>query len=381
MAEHPRPSPDLPAAYVHVPFCRHRCGYCNFTLVSGRDDLIADYLTAIERELDLIGEPQQVSTLFIGGGTPTHLDLDQLERLLTLIRGRFIIDSEAEFCVEANPTDINEDKVRTLHQAGINRISLGAQSFRREKLLSLERDHDSETIESSITTIQRHIANVSIDLIFAAPNETLEQWKDDLKKALSLELKHISTYGLTIEKGTQFWNRSHRNELTEIDESIQRSMYESAIDRITEAGFEHYEVSNFARRGYRSKHNENYWLGGQYFAVGPGAARYLNGIRSSNHQSTTTYINRMLQGASPIAESDTLTPEDIAREKLVFGLRRMDGINVENFQVDTGFSLEQLVGNTIDDLIGLRMLQLKRNQLQLTRNGLLVSDSIWPRFL
>jgi oxygen-independent coproporphyrinogen-3 oxidase len=370
-----------PAAYIHVPFCRHRCGYCNFTLVSGRDDLTEHYLKAIERELSWLAEPQTVSTIFIGGGTPTHLSPADLSQLITLVRKWFVADTNVEFSVEANPSDINVEKVIVLRDAGVNRLSLGAQSFNSAKLKRLERDHDADTICKSVEATRPHIPNISLDLIFAAPDETLDDWSDDLSKAIHLAPKHISTYGLTIERGTTFWNRHRRNELSEIDDETQRAMYELAINELSAAGFEHYEVSNFSKRGFRSVHNENYWLGGEYFAIGPGAARYINGVRSMNHQSTTTYIKRVLANESPIVEREELTAEDVARERLVFGLRRLDGIDLDSFERNTGLSTRELVGDYMDQCIEQGLLRLAGGRLQLTRNGLIVSDSIWPRFL
>jgi oxygen-independent coproporphyrinogen-3 oxidase len=222
---------------------------------------------------------------------------------------------------------------------------------------------------------------VSLDLIFATPGETLDQWRGDLDAALSLDLQHISTYGLTFERGTAFWSRRVRSEFSEADEGLERDMYALAIDRLTEAGFEHYEVSNFARPGCRSRHNQVYWSGDGYFAVGPGAARYVDAVRETNHRSTTTYLRRVLSGLSPVAERERLSPEARARELLVFGLRKINGVSRREFLEITGYSVDELVGKPLSKFVGLDLLNDDGDQIRLTRVGLFVSDSIWPEFL
>jgi len=369
------------SAYIHVPFCRHRCGYCNFTLVAGRDDLIGAYLEAIERELSWLGEPRPVKTLFLGGGTPTHLPPAELDRLLSLARQWFVLEAGGEFSVEANPVDIDAPCVAVLAGHGVSRISLGAQSFHAAKLRLLERDHSPEQIASAVELCRPVIGSISLDLIFGTPGETLAEWNEDLRQALALTPNHVSTYGLTFERGTSFWSRLQRGDLGPTDEEVERQMYVSAIDTLTAAGLEHYEVSNFARPGHRSRHNETYWTGGEFYAAGPGAARYLEGRREINHRSTTTYLQRVLSGKSPVAESEKLEPEDAARERLVFGLRRLQGIECEAFERETGFSVHALGGAALREYQQHGLMERKDGTLRLTRKGLLVSDALWPAFL
>src|SRR4051794_14103067 len=400
---------DPGAAYIHVPFCRHRCGYCNFTLVAGRDDLIDAYLEALERELTQLGEPHEVDTLFFGGGTPTHLPPRQLERLFAIVRHWFPLAVGGELSIEANPIDLatgsgvfgeqtpsskhhalspktpdpfsSDSVAEVLAGAGVTRVSLGVQSFHPHKLTLLERDHAPATIQRAFQSARVVAASVSLDLMFGVPGESLADWQNDLQQALALEPDHVSTYGLTFEKGTAFWSRLSRGELARAEEELERQMYELAIDTLTAAGFEHYEVSNFARPGHRCRHNENYWLGGQYFAAGPGAARFIAGRRETNHRSTTTYIQRLLADQSPVAESEQLGPEDAARERLVFALRRLEGIDVIDFATATGFSVEQLGGKALARFIDQGLLERCNRRLRLTRRGLLLSDAIWPEFL
>ena len=263
------------AAYIHVPFCQHHCGYCNFTVLSGRDDLAGQYLVAIERELAALGAPRPIETLFLGGGTPTHLAPVELDALLATVRRWFTLGAGYEFTVEANPADVTPAIVAILQRAGVTRLSLGAQSFAAEKLARLERDHKPTDIARAVALVRDAGLHVSLDLIFAAPGESLAGWRDDLAQAIALRPEHVSTYGLTFERGTTFWGRLARGELARADEETERAMYELAIDRLSSAGFEHYEVSNFARPAHRCRHNEVYWAGEEYFAAGPGGASTL----------------------------------------------------------------------------------------------------------
>ena len=373
------PSPR--AAYLHVPFCLHRCGYCNFSVIAGRDDLVDTYLAAIAKELAWLGQPQKVDTLYFGGGTPTHLQPAQLQRLCELALEWFPLAMEYEWTVEANPGDLDDARMQVLAQAGVNRLSLGAQSFRAEKLQILERDHQAEHIHQAVELARKSQMQVCLDLIFAAPGESLSQWQEDLKQACLLQPDHISTYGLTFEQGTRFWSRRHQGNLHSVDEEIEREMYLAAIEQLTQAGYEHYEISNFAQPGKRSRHNETYWAGAGYFAAGPGAARYVEGVRETNHGSTTTYLKRVLADQSPVADRERLTPEQRARELLVFGLRRLEGVARQAFAQQSGFSLEDLAAKEIASLVEAGLFADDRETIRLTQEGLLISDAIWPDLL
>jgi oxygen-independent coproporphyrinogen-3 oxidase len=376
------PNPPLPrAAYVHVPFCAQRCGYCNFTLVAGRDDLVPDYLRAIEQELSLLGEPREVDTLFLGGGTPTQLQPDDLARLLAIVGRWHPLAEGGEASCEANPADLGAEKVAVLAETGVTRLSLGAQSFDANKLQRLERDHRAEDIRRAVELARPRLQSLSLDLIFAAPDESLDGWRGDLDAALALEPDHLSTYGLTFEKGATFWSRLQQDELKQAGDALERAMYTTAIETLCDAGFEHYEVSNFARPGHRCRHNEVYWTGGGYYAVGPGAARYVDGRREVNHRSTTTWLKRVLAGQSPVAEAETLEPEDSARERLVFGLRRLEGVRRADFIAATGFDFDVLAGPPLQRFVAANLLADNGQFVRLTRAGLLVSDSLWPEFL
>jgi oxygen-independent coproporphyrinogen-3 oxidase len=369
------------AAYIHVPFCRHHCGYCNFTVVAGRDDLINDYLRAVAVELSWLETPRPVDTLFIGGGTPTHLAIPQLTQLCQLVQQWFPLEAGGEWSVEVNPGDLTDEKAALLADAGVTRVSLGVQSFQDGKLQILERDHRRPQIEEAVRRAQRHFAVVAIDLIFAAPEEGLAQGQEDLESALSLDVQHMSVYGLTFEKGTRFWARRQRGQLAQANEETEREMYLLAMNKLIQQGWQHYEISNFALPGFRCRHNEVYWKGGSYFAAGPGASRHVDGCRETNHRSTSTYLKRVLTGQSPVAESERLSAEERAREQLVFGLRMLEGVGRAEFAEETGFQVDDLVGPQLARFAEMELIQDRGDNVRLTRAGLLVSDSLWPEMI
>jgi oxygen-independent coproporphyrinogen-3 oxidase len=364
------------AAYVHVPFCAHRCGYCDFTLVAGKDHLVGDYLRALEIELSSVERRRPVRTLFLGGGTPTHLAPPDLDRLLLLLGACFELLPGFEFSVEANPAGLDRQKIDILAAYGVNRVSLGVQSFDREVLRVLERDHDTAQVESATALLADRIDNVSFDLIFGVPGQSLELWRETLARAVALGPRHISTYGLTFEKGTAFWSRRAKGRLHTVGEELERAMYAAAMDDLPSAGFEQYELSNFAQPGSRCRHNETYWAGAPYFGFGPGAARYLGGRRETNHRSVTTWMGRVLSGKSPVGDIDELSPADRARETLVVGLRRTGGVGREEFQRTTGFDLDRLAGEAIARHLASGLLEGTADGVRLTREGRFLADTV-----
>jgi oxygen-independent coproporphyrinogen-3 oxidase len=369
------------AAYIHVPFCAHRCGYCDFTLIARRDDLIDDYLRALEIDLDRLEQRPVIDTLFFGGGTPTHLSAEQLGRLMEIVLGHFQLADGYEFSVEANPAALGDDKIAALAAAGVNRVSLGAQSFDAEVLTLLERDHSRSDIVSAVERLLQSIGNVSVDLIFGVPGQSLSNWKKSLTQAIDLQPTHVSTYGLTFEKGTQFWNRRNKGELRQAGEELERSMYAAAMDQLSAAGYVQYEISNFARPGFVCRHNEVYWRGLQFFGFGPGAARYIDGIRKINHRSVSTWLKRVFAGDSPISEIDELSAEDSARELLVLSLRRCEGVSKQEFQQQTGFDVDRLARKTIDCYTGCGLLEETDTHIRLTREGRFVADTVFVDLL
>ncbi|HMP78201.1 MAG TPA: radical SAM family heme chaperone HemW [Pirellulaceae bacterium] len=371
------------SVYVHVPFCRHRCGYCNFSLEADRDYLIPRYLKALRLEMAsrLAPEPCQVETVYIGGGTPSRLTATQLTSLFQTIRERFYWDSSAEVTMEANPADLSAEYAETLQRLGINRVSLGAQSFHPENLAVLERDHSAETIVAAVEHCRSFARSVSLDLIFGVPGELLSTWLDDLQHALSLPIDHLSTYELTFEKGTRFWNRVYHRQWEPVDEDLRAEMYEAAIDAAQAPGWNHYEISSFAAPGKACRHNQTYWSGQPYYGFGPGAASFIHGSRTTNHPGLLAYCRRLETGQSPHSFIETLPPDQAARERLAIGLRMLAGIDERSFLAHTGFMIEQVAERAVAELVAIDLLRRIDTSIQLTRRGVLLYDSVAGRLL
>lgn len=378
----PRPPWIWPrAGYVHIPFCAHHCGYCDFAIAVGQEAQIDRYTQALEMELRSLGQPQPVSTLFLGGGTPTHLEPHQLDRLLDVLHSWLPLEPGGEFSIEANPTNLTPDKIRILAEHGVNRLSLGAQSFDADLLRRLERDHEPGDVARALEAARRHLPQVSIDLIFGVPGQTLEQWHGDLARAVALEPDHLATYGLTYEKGTPLWKQRQRGQVQPLDEDTELAMYTHAIDFLQSAGFEHYEISNHARPGCRSRHNQVYWANHAYFGFGMGAARYVAGVRSLNTRDLQHYLRRTLAGESAVFQSETLEPRERAVETVAVQLRRAEGVFREAFRIQTGYDVDPLLGASLLHVIDLGLVEDTGDALRLTRSGKYVADAVITRLM
>lgn len=374
-------------AYIHVPFCAHHCGYCDFAVAVGQDHRIELYLDALAIELSSLGEPRPVETLFIGGGTPTHLNLRQLRRLLETIACWLPLHGpNPEYSIESTPESLDVEKAALLAEFGVNRVSIGVQSFQPALLEALDRRHSADQIPAAVDAVRRFIPALSLDLIFAAPGSTLETWSADLEAALAFLPQHLSTYGLTYEKGTPLWKDRERGLVNPLDENGELAMYELAMDRLTDAGYEHYEISNFAKRGQRCRHNERYWANEAYHGFGTGAARYVHGVRELNVRDTQLYVKKVLTGESPVFQKEQLGPRDRAFETIGTQLRRADGIDRWRFQEQTGFHLEELFpdriaavppdGRFLRHLVDAGLLEDDGISIRLTRRGKCVADCV-----
>jgi oxygen-independent coproporphyrinogen-3 oxidase len=281
-----------------------------------------------------------------------------------------------EFSIESTPDSLTDEKVALLAAGGVSRVSVGVQSFRPESLAALDRRHTADQIPRAVEAVRRHRLALSLDLIFAAPGSTLESWAADLDAAIALAPDHISTYGLTYEKGTPLWKDRQRGLVPVVPEDDELAMYERAINTLTAAGFEHYEVSNFARPGFRCRHNERYWANEAYYGFGVGAARYVHGVRELNTRDTKSYVRKVLSGESPKFQSERLGPRDRAFETIATQLRRAAGIDRERFWEQTGFGLDELVGEPVAGLVANGLLADDGASVRLTRRGLCVADGI-----
>ncbi len=365
------------SAYVHIPFCAHKCGYCDFASLAGADHLADRYLVALEQEIARVGVPQAVETIFIGGGTPTRLAARQLERLLAVVRRWFPLASGGEWTVEANPGTLDAEKVAVLADGGVNRVSLGAQSFQPDLLRALERNHSPDEVPRALELIRPRFEHWSFDLIFGVPGSTPAMWESDLDTALALEPDHLSCYGLVYEKGTALWKQERAGHVQPVDEEAERAMYEHTIDRLASEGLAMYEISNFARTGHESRHNLIYWANLAYFGVGLGAARYVGGVRSSNTRDLPAYLKRIEAGLDATGPTETLEPESRARETAVLMLRRtVRGLDRDEFADQTGFGFDELAGPALPRHRSTGLLEDDGRRVRFTREGLFLADTV-----
>jgi oxygen-independent coproporphyrinogen-3 oxidase len=368
-------------AYVHVPFCRHRCGYCDFSLVAGRDDLIDRYFAALAVELERVREPLDLDTLYLGGGTPSHLGPDGLRRLFDLLHVKLRPVAGAEVSIECNPEDVTAALAEAALACGVTRASLGAQSLDAATLRALDRSHAADDVRRTVALLGERGLAVNVDLRTAAPGQSLDAVERDLDAAIAIGPQHVSVYCLTWEKGTAFEGLRRTGALAAADEGDERAMFEAAIDRLEAAGYEHEEVSNFARPGHRCRHNEAYWDCRPWEAFGPGAARFDGRTRITNHRSPVTWMNRVLTGDDVTGDVDAMDAEAAARERLVVGLRRRAGVERAAFRAASGLDLDDLAAPAITRWVVQGLATDDGATIRLTRAGLLVSDSLWADVL
>lgn len=369
--------------YVHVPFCVVKCGYCDFNSFAVADaDEHDRFLDALDRELSLVGVPRSVHTVFVGGGTPTYLDSTRFTRLWEILRRHVDLDRCREVTVECNPESLTPEKARIAFGAGVRRASVGAQTFNAERLRFLDRAHDASGIARAVEALRSaDFTNVSLDLIFALPGQTLSEWEDDLQAALRLEPDHLSCYSLTYETGTRLGRELARGQVQPVPEDVDREMFLRTREILTNRGFVAYEISNFAGRGGPSLHNDHYWLQGDYLGVGPGAASHLAGWRGTNLKPIDTWVGSVARGLIPTGEAETLDPRRRVGEALWLGLRRSEGVDLAAVETRLAYPVLSRVSEEIGWLVECGLLEHTGDIVRLTSKGLLVADAIASRFL
>jgi len=351
-------------------------------VVADRADWMERYIDCVTTELRLLGSPHSMQTLFIGGGTPTLLPAHLMQRLFDEIHQWLpMTSSQSELTIEANPNDVSDELCRLLHKNGVNRISIGGQAFNNAKLATLGRDHQSDQLQQAIHVASQWFPEVSVDLIFGTPGESIEGWMEDLAVATSLPITHISTYGLTYEKGARYWSQLQRGEIIAATEETELQMYLNAIKSLKSVGFEHYEVSNFSLPGSACRHNETYWQGEPWYAFGPGAASFVDGIRRVNHRSTSTYLKRIESGESPIAEEEQLDWPTWTRERFVFGMRKLSGVDWEVLKVVGEPETLIFIREQISRHEELGWLEWNGAKIRMTNQALPISDGLWKDYL
>lgn len=371
------------SAYVHIPFCRAKCFYCDFNSYPGRENLFKDYVTALILEINR-AEPveAELDSVYFGGGTPTILPPDALASVLDAINSRFGISGSAEVTVEANPGTVDASSISELRKAGFNRLSIGVQSFNDDILERIGRIHTTSEARSAIMQGRdAGFSNISIDLMYALPDQTIEDWQNTLDAALEISPEHISLYELTVEEGTVFGNLRRKCQINLPDEDLQMEMYTLAINSLTNAGYEHYEVSNFAKPGYRSRHNQVYWRNEPYFGFGAGASGYIGGTRYTNISSPDFYIERLLAGESVVESSETVTGRQSMGETVMLGLRMLDGLDLDAFEERYGVSLFDVYRKEVTEFTTKGLLEVADSRLRLTSKGLFLANTVAASFL
>jgi len=390
---------NLPkSVYIHIPFCKTKCTYCGFYSKPPQEYNVGKLLDAENAELKKSSFQKPVNTLYIGGGSPASIGAQMLCGFLSEIVK--LTGNAEEFTVEINPADANENLLTGLKSLGVNRISIGVQSFVQKELDFLGRKYSVERIDKIINTVkQAGFANISLDLIFAIPGSTLRTWRQNLKKAIETGVTHISAYSLTYEKNTPLEKTMFAGKIKTVSEELDRKMYETAIEFLAAAGFEHYEISNFAKPGFQCRHNLIYWKNDFYIGIGPAGASYIPNWRTENISDIDKYVGCIpletkqpsvpsgykdllsLTGCiendkNPVSERIKISPVEKASQAAVLGLRLIKGINLTEYKKKTGFDIFELFKDSIEKNLKLKLLQLKNDNLSLTAGALPIADSV-----
>lgn len=361
--------------YIHIPFCRQKCRYCDFVSFTGMENMTERYIEALKNEAEKYrGQP--VDTIFLGGGTPTVLTAEQLTAVTKICFDYFDVQSNYEFTVEANPGTLDDSKITAMLAGGVNRISVGVQSFNDGELQKIGRIHNAETAYNTICHLKKMgFNNINIDIMTALPSQTRESLAKTLKTAVSLPVTHISAYSLIIEDGTPLERDYSQGRLTLPDEDTDRLMYADTVEILKDNGFLRYEISNFARDGFKCRHNIKYWTGEKYIGLGAAAHSYDGEKRYFNTSDIDAYIN----GA--VSEETALTKDDKISEFIITGLRMEDGISESTFLERFGVEIQDIYGRELSKFVNLGLLSYKNGRYALTSRGIDISNSILCEFV
>lgn len=357
------------SAYIHIPFCKSKCHYCSFVSFTDSSRK-SEYLDALEYEIKHYYDGELLNTLYIGGGTPSVLEIRDFQRLINL----FKIGGSAEVTVELNPDDVSYDYMRGLFDVGINRVSFGCQTFNDDILKVINRRHNSEQVFQSVDYARNAgFDNISLDFIYGLPKQTQEMFIDDLRRAAELSIPHVSLYGLTLEKGSYFYE----NGFSDPDEDEMADMYLAALETLTQLGYEHYEISNFAKPGYYSRHNMNYWNNEEYYGFGVAAHGYKNNVRYGN----STDLKEYIKNPTDREKEKFMTKQEQLEEEIFLGFRRMSGINVAEINAKFGIDFEEKYRFIIEKYQSYNLIQKTDTGYELTPEGILLSNTILAEFI
>jgi oxygen-independent coproporphyrinogen-3 oxidase len=381
---------DMPLGiYIHIPFCRSKCNYCDFVSYAGKDHYQPVYREALLKEIQLRARilpadyPKIFSSLFFGGGTPSHLPAEEITAILNQIFHCFAPVEGVEITLEANPESL--DSLQNLErylEAGINRLSIGSQSFDDALLKKMNRPHRSEDIRQAVALARKAgFNNISLDLIYGYPGQTLDLWKNSLEEALNCNPQHLSLYGLTVEGGVPLEKQLDAGEVSLPDEETTISMYEYAMERLLKSGFDHYEISNWAKPGLACRHNLNYWKYGDYLGLGVNAHSYFQGRRYWNLNTLDTYLESLTKNQLPIAGEETIHGKELMAEYCMVTLRLQEGINKNSFKKRFQADIMEMFGNVFQPYIEMGCLDIDHTIIRLTRKGILISDALFADLL
>lgn len=363
--------------YIHIPFCKQACHYCNFhfsTSLRYKNELIAALLREIELADDFFsrekGDAGPVQTIYFGGGTPSLCSSDEIRTILQRLSTHFTVMTDAEITLEANPDDITEEKLQEWKDAGINRLSIGIQSFFEEDLTWMNRAHNSRQAWDSLVMATKYFDNITIDLIYGTPGLTDEKWKQNVDRVIQLGIRHISCYALTVEPKTPLQKLIREHKAADVNPDQQSGQFLLLMKWLEDAGFEHYEISNFAKPGFRSRHNSSYWQGKRYFGFGPSAHSFDGASRWWNVANNSSYIRSIEQGKIPF-EKEELTPVQQVNEMIMISLRTVEGLNTDRV-------IHEIKGIAEDEMMRMKQTILEASAGYM-KNGLMVRDGDWLR--
>lgn len=359
--------------YIHIPFCIKKCAYCDFLSFSAEDKVRREYVKALVSQIEKSGGGA-VDSIFIGGGTPSVLESGDVLKIMEAVQRKFELDKNCEITIEINPATVTEEKLVSYKKAGINRISMGVQSFSDDELKGLGRLHTASQAEESFKLLRKcGFSNINLDLMFAIPNQSIESFKKSLEHAVMLSPEHISAYSLIIEEGTPFYEMEKCGQIQEADEDLYEKMFALAKSFLEKNGYMRYEISNFSKKGFESRHNLKYWNGEDYLGFGLGAVGFLKNTRYEN----TKKLKEYFEGKEP--EKTTLSKEELISEYIITGLRKTEGINLEEFKEK--FETDFLKTYDIQKYISGGFMEIKNGRIFFTEDGIKVSNEILCRFV
>ena len=368
------------SAYVHIPFCTQICYYCDFSKVFIKNQPVDSYLEHLIEEYHSY-DIKKLRTLYIGGGTPTALSAPQLAFLLEKLTDKLDLSYLEELTIEANPGDLDQEKIAVLKDSPVNRVSLGVQTFNDRMLKQIGRSHLEKDIYENIANLKKAgFDNISIDLIYALPKQTMEDVKTNVAKAIALDIPHMSLYSLILENHTVFMNRMRRGKLPLPKEDLEAEMFEYIIAELEKAGFEHYEISNFSKPGFESRHNLMYWDNAEYYGIGAGASGYVDGVRYKNHGPIRHYLQAVEAGNARVQE-EVLTLNEKMEEEMFLGLRKKSGVSKKRFEEKFGLSFEEQYGAVVSELTEQGLLVPDKDIVRMTKKGLFLGDTVAEKFI